>query len=266
MASDTKANYFRIGLAVVLGVAAIAGALVYIGGVRGRESEVYAETYSDKPVSGLSVGSAVNFRGVKIGEVRRISFVRSDYGVRGRGGSRIRIVMAIKEKFMKFGADDDAKANLSSQIEHGLRATVTASGITGLSHIELDFIHADVSKPAEITWHPENLYIPPGISFLDNFSDSATRVMNEIEKIDFEAFRSDFAGIMRGAAETVSNANALVSSVNTLVDSRKSDMEAIVDDLRAASGNLREATDRIATDPSLLLRPAQTEPLEETRR
>ena len=39
---------------------------VYLGGYGGRGSLVTGETYSDTPVSGLSVGSEVNFRGVKV--------------------------------------------------------------------------------------------------------------------------------------------------------------------------------------------------------
>ena len=84
MASDNHASYTRIGLTVVIGIAAVVGSLIYLGGMRGRDSEVYAETYYDKSVSGLSVGSAVNFRGVKLGEVREITFVGSKY-VEGEG-------------------------------------------------------------------------------------------------------------------------------------------------------------------------------------
>ena len=74
MASN-HASYAKIGLTVMLGVAAIIGALVYLGGAWGSDDRVYAETYTDRSVSGLSVGSAVNFRGVKLGEVKEITFV-----------------------------------------------------------------------------------------------------------------------------------------------------------------------------------------------
>ena len=57
MASDNHASYTRIGLTVVIGVAAIVGSLIYLGGMRGRDNEVIAETYYDKPVSGLPPGA-----------------------------------------------------------------------------------------------------------------------------------------------------------------------------------------------------------------
>ena len=59
--SANKANYTTIGLTVVAGTIAIIGTLVYLGGAGDREERVYAETYSDNSVSGLSVGSTVKF-------------------------------------------------------------------------------------------------------------------------------------------------------------------------------------------------------------
>ena len=94
MAKDSHASYTRIGITVVVGVVAIVATLIYLGGMRGRGHEILVETYYDKPVAGLSVGSVVNFRGVKIGEVREISFVRNKYVVEGEDGSRILILMA----------------------------------------------------------------------------------------------------------------------------------------------------------------------------
>ena len=77
MANDNHTSYRRIGFAVFSGAIAIVLSLIYLGGIRGRGDEILVETHYDKPVSGLSVGSVVNFRGVKVGEVREISFVGS---------------------------------------------------------------------------------------------------------------------------------------------------------------------------------------------
>ena len=59
MAEDNHASYAKVGLTVVLGVAAVVGSLIYFGGA-GRDKCVFmGETYYDDPVSGLSVGSEV---------------------------------------------------------------------------------------------------------------------------------------------------------------------------------------------------------------
>ena len=76
---SNHANYGKIGFTVILGIAATVAVLIYLGGVGANSDILYAETYYDNPVTGLSVGSDVNLRGVKVGEVREISFIGSEY-------------------------------------------------------------------------------------------------------------------------------------------------------------------------------------------
>ena len=71
MLGSSRASYAKVGFAVVAGAVALVGTLVYFGGMRGRADEFLAETYYDAPVSGLSVGSDVNYRGVKVGDSRQ---------------------------------------------------------------------------------------------------------------------------------------------------------------------------------------------------
>ena len=75
MASDNQANYARIGGFIIVGIALIVATLVWFGGVSGKDSEFLVETYFPNDVTGLDVGSTVNFRGVRMGSVKRISFV-----------------------------------------------------------------------------------------------------------------------------------------------------------------------------------------------
>ena len=79
MDGGNEANFAKIGMFILAGVLLIAGTLVYIGTSRGEKNEFLVETYFKNDVSGLDVGSAVNFRGVRIGAVKEISFVGSEY-------------------------------------------------------------------------------------------------------------------------------------------------------------------------------------------
>ena len=113
MADSMHANYGRIGFAVVAAAVAIVGTLIYLGGAGGDKDVVYAEMYYDNPVTGLSVGSDVNLRGVKVGEVREISFIGSEYDdASGRDASKIYILMSFSAKKMRKGDDMDAEENL----------------------------------------------------------------------------------------------------------------------------------------------------------
>ena len=250
MASN-HANYAAIGLTVILGAVAIAATLVYLGGAGGSNKFMYAETYYDKSVSGLSVGSAVNFRGVRIGEVSEINFVGNKYSTDDEGSQRIYILMAFKRNDLGQYA-----SKIERLVDSGLRATVTASGVTGLSRIELDILK-DAPPPPPIKWRPDNLYIPPAVSLLSSFSDSVTKVMNQINKIDFDAARSNVNVAVESAARTAAD-------VMTMLESSRADILRIVENVAEATESLRDLSAELKRNPSLLLRERVHSPLDET--
>ena len=102
MPGSSHASYAKVGFAVVAGAVALVGTLVSFGGMRGRADEFLAETYYDAPVSGLSVGSDVNFKGVKVGEVRSITFIGSDYPEAVEADrQKVRVVLAFNSRLMR---------------------------------------------------------------------------------------------------------------------------------------------------------------------
>ena len=234
MASDNHAHYSKIGFAVLLAAAAIVTTLVWLGGLGEGEDPVYAETYYEKSISGLSVGSAVNFRGVTVGKVAAIDFVGNHYEVIGKENSRIYI-----------------------KISMGLRATVTASGITGLSRIECD-LFPDAPPPPQISWTPRVPYIPPKMSLLEDFSSAATRVMNQINTMDF-------AGVWSNITATTEHLSESVRSVRTLLDENRGEIGRILDSTSEAVDSIKELSADLRRNPSALIRERRVEPLEETR-
>ena len=259
MASEGKTSYTKIGFIVVAGIVAVAGSLFYFGGVRGSGDLVYAETYFDRSVSGLSVGSAVNFRGVKIGEVKEISFVGNKYNVRGDDNLRVYIKMGFPRSRMTPYEDEGIGADevIGYMVDTvGLRATVSASGVTGLSRIELD---AAPDFPAiQPSWTPEYAYIPPKPSFIDSFSDSATRVMDQIN-------RMDIAGVWSNVSASVESLSRLSDGVKSTLESSRSDAERIIGNLSGTAAAVRDLMERLRENPSLLIREHEEQRLPETR-
>ena len=142
-----QANYSKIGFAVVAGAAAIVLTLVYLGGALGKGEVVYAETYSDAPVSGLSVGSAVNLRGVKVGEVKEISFIGSEYDdAKGDDIPKIYILIAFTTSKMRTTEDEDPEEHLREIVKKRLR------GIWYCAHCLL----------MTISWLPTMMTLMPG--------------------------------------------------------------------------------------------------------
>ena len=261
MARDNHASYTRIGLTVVVGVVAIVATLIYIGGIRGESNVVYAETYYDKPVSGLSVGSVVNFRGVKIGEVKEVTFVGDVYDVEGVTSSRIYILMALQCGIMSQENDEpeEAEAVIRQMIDKaGLRASVTTSGITGLSRIECDYYNPENLDPVPpITWTPNHVYIPAKISLLDSFSVAATKVMNQINRMDLNAAWSNLNSAVESLSRTTEGAK-------NMLESRQGDIDMMIDDFSATSAALRDFAGEVRQNPSLLIRERKVRRLEET--
>ena len=63
---SAEARYFRVGLFVFVGLAAIAGTALVLGGRSFFAEKVTFETYFEESVQGLEVGSPVKLRGVGI--------------------------------------------------------------------------------------------------------------------------------------------------------------------------------------------------------
>ena len=246
MSNENSASYAKIGFVVVLGAVAAAAVLLYLGGLRGRSGLVYAETYCDKPVSGLSVGSVVNFRGVKIGQVAKIGFVGDEYGATGMDAYKIYILMSLTES---------SEAMLRRT---PVQATVTASGVTGLSRIEINMAR-DTPEPPPQAWTPRNMYIPYKPSLLDSFSDSATKVMNQINRMDISLVWSNIS-------ESVKTLSCATEGARSILESSKSEIEKIVGDFSETASAVRGLAEELRSNPSLLFRERVAEPLPETER
>lgn len=261
MASEGKTSYTKIGFIVVAGIVAVVGSLFYFGGIRGNGDLVYAETCFDRSVSGLSVGSAVNFRGVKIGEVREISFVGNKYVVEGQDSSRIYILIALDGRTLAAADVDEMEfaARIQRDVDaRGLRVSVVSSGITGLSRIECDFNKPENLDPVPpLTWQPRNVYVPAKISLFDNIAVAATKVLHQINRMDLNAAWSNLNASVEALADATDGAR-------TMIQTRQGDIDRILDDISETTVSLKTLSAELKRNPSLLIRERTPTRLEET--
>ena len=143
-----------------------------------------------------------------------------------------------------------------SEIERGLRATVVSSGITGLSRIELNIV-TNAPPAASVAWRTPHPVVPPAPSLMENLSDAATHIVNELNKLDFTALWNGVGSAARLAASLAQNADALL-------ESQKQDIGSIVETAKSAVERLDNISRRLEDDPSLLLRGSNPERLPET--
>ena len=260
MAKGKDSSYAKIGFAILFGIAAVSGTLGALGGMGGAKHEFVVETYFVKPVSGLDIGSSVNFRGVKVGAVKQITFVGAEYAACAEADRETILVrMALDARLCRLREDEMASMGrlIRGMIAKGIHATVSASGVTGLSRIELDYPQ-NPPVAADLSWTPTYPCIPPSPSILQSMGDSATKILSQID-------RMDFASTWSNVVDSVVAAKILLGTTGVLLDSQQGQIVEIISNLRSASASLRDFADRVRANPSLLLRDSSPEPLRETR-
>lgn len=260
MSDSAQASYAKIGFFIIVGLALIAGTLIYLGGMGSKQHEFIGETFFSDSVSGLDIGSSVNFRGVRVGSVRRISFIGAEYGEGADRDDRKKIYVEISFDARLFTITSTQKPRqvLEEMIAHGLHATVSASGVTGLSHIELDFPKGEL-KDERPSWRPAHPQIPPAPSILQSAADSATQILNQLNKMDFCEAYSNLLAIGRSANTTLENFNSVLTG-------EQGGISEIIQNVRDASNSLRDFADQLRSNPSSILRSYTPEQLPETKR
>ena len=260
MAAENQPNYAKIGFFILTGVALVVGTLVYLGGFGSEQHEFIAETHFSYPVSGLDVGSAVNFRGVRVGSVRKISFIGAEYDDIGNPLDRrqIYVELALDKRLFRFGGSEErVHETLRRLVERGLHATVSSSGVTGLSKIELNFPKIP-PEDEKISWKEKYIRIPPAPAFLQSAADSVTQILDQLNRMDFVAAWSN-------VVEVTGNVNVLLQDATAIIQTQKGNVGEIMDNVREASIGLRAFTDEIRANPSALIRSSSPDRLDETR-
>ena len=228
-----KPNYFKIGLFTILGILLLAGAVIIFGGGKFFEKKYYVETYFDQSVEGLSVGSALKFQGVKIGNVTLLGFVFNDYKteysyvlVRAETFPDRRITQAKGEGKI---SDEERRQNIEDSIQKGLRLQLASQGVTGLAFLNAVFLDPARHPPLPIDWKPKYIYIPSAPGTITMITQSIEKLTEAIDSIDFKEISDEI--------------EALVVSLNTAVQEAKvgelsKDLRALVKSLNATTTEL----------------------------
>lgn len=138
MSSIKKANPTVIGAFVLMALALVAFAIMALGGAKLFTPKQRVVSFFEGSVKGLTVGSAVNFRGVKVGSVDRIVLQFEPNSLE----PRIPVYMTLLPNSVKLiGTDDNATAiPFDAYIQKGMRAKLSIDSlVTGQLIVDLDF-------------------------------------------------------------------------------------------------------------------------------
>jgi len=276
-----RAHPTAIG-AFVLGALAllVAGLLVFGSGEFFKRKFRYV-MYFGGSVSGLAEGAPVEFRGVKVGSVQRVS-ARID-------PDDLVVHIPVEVEFvagnMRHLRDErDPETNIDRLVESGMRAQLQVQSLlTGQQMISLD-IYPD-ADPAEVEVDPRTGLprIPTVPTTIQEFAQTARAVMDELERVPFDALFADLQSTLAGIEELVNspelrqafvNANrtmegaqeALAQAEETLVQARETlavadedspvryELLVALREISEASRAVRDLADYLERHPEALVR------------
>jgi len=211
---ETRASYLLIGSFVLIVTAGLLAFVVWIARVDvNREVQDY-NIYVEGSVAGLSVGSDVRYRGIKVGTVL-------DLAVDPQDPARVHVTVEIGKR---------------TPIREGDVATLQPQGITGVSYVNI--AGATAKSPLLVAHAGERLpVIPSHSSEFEQLFESAPELISRTMKL-VDRLSEVFSDRNRERITMV------LADLNTLANSlaqRRASIDRILDNMDRASGDLAGA-------------------------
>jgi paraquat-inducible protein B len=199
-----------VGAFVLGGVGLGLAAVLLFGKFHFLTSPERAAVVFQDSIAGLSIGSPVTFRGVRVGAVDSIS-IQFDAKTHI---AYIPVIIDLQPDHLKVTrADGEARVGLSQLIDRGLRAELaTQSFVTGQAEIDLDFY---TDTPAVL--HPEIT----GLTEIPARLSALQRVKEQLSQLPLR--------------ELADNSNATLKSLRKLSERLDNDLPSLVESVKATS-------------------------------
>ena len=237
------AHYIRIGVFVLLALTIAAVGVVVLGASALWSRGFPMETYMDESVQGLDVGSIVKYRGVKIGNIKEITFVRRYYNTEK---NYVLIRANVEFELLKGASATSIQNVLERDVERGLRVRWTAQGITGAAYLEIDYLDPARHPTLPIDWEPESIYIPSTPSAFSRLTSTVEEVFQRIEKANIEAILDQVEILLTAATSALADAplEQVFEDISTLIHDVRQTNQAAQDLLQGdAIRGILEKTD-----------------------
>jgi paraquat-inducible protein B len=155
----------------------------------------------DQSVRGLVPGSPVEFRGIRVGEVRDVRLEIDDAGL------RIPVLVEVEpQRFGREVPEAERRAAMERMVAGGLRAQLKSGNLlTGQLVVALD-IHEN-APPAKVVWsepYPEFPTIPAP---LEEITNSLTAIVDRLEKVPVDEIGRDLRDSLAAVAELTRQIN-----------------------------------------------------------
>jgi ABC-type transporter Mla subunit MlaD len=229
---SAKINNFKIGLFTFIGVGLLVTGLLVFGAWNNFKKKSTFETYVDSDVSGLSVGSAVELRGVRVGKITSIGFSWNDYQDNTPGC--VVVVFEMNDNVSDLPPGKARDERLKAAIDRGLRARPKAQGVTGTCILSLEYVNPAEYPPMKVPWTPRHAYIPSAPGLLGDLLVSMRETLHKLDHVDVAALNE--------------SAQTDLKSVGRLLDRvQRMDLEGLSTNANALLTEMRSSNTKIQT-------------------
>ncbi|MCB1174427.1 MAG: MCE family protein [Leptospiraceae bacterium] len=203
-------TYFKLGLFVIAGFSLLMLGLIFLGLGNIFKKKQQLETYLEESVQGLTLGSPVKYKGVLIGSVKEISFVRNTYELRTDQARKqfsqyLLIRMELPDGFGMANADN-FQGSMRQLANEGLRVKLAAQGLTGQAYLEVDFMDPQKFPPLAVPWQPANPYLPAAPSTIAQISSAVGDLVNQLDQTDIARMMQNLDRLLVVSADAVEGA------------------------------------------------------------
>ena len=207
----SKSQKIRLGVFILVALILLFVLLgIIVGSKFFDKKDFYFIAYKDQSVSGLNIGSAVQYHGIRIGRIEDLSIDKED------------VTTVIVEISIKAG----------TPIKKDVKAVMAAVGITGLKQIEL--IGGD---PREENLKPGS-HIQPGESTLDVITDKAQDIAKKIDEILRNIANILDERTQQNIQEVIANTNSSLKNFNTIMDENRAKLNESIENIARVSSEL----------------------------
>lgn len=258
-----RANRWKLGLFVLLAMAAVVGVVAFLGARSLHRESVTYTTYFNESVTGLDIGAPVKFRGVTIGHVSAIEIAPDHRHVEVRNDLD---VAEIKRMGLVETGREGRKPRFL--VPRDLRTQLGTQGITGVKFLAIDFFDERANPPPPLPFPPPDNYIPAANSMMKNLEDTLTKamdrlpelvdavvaIMGRVDRIVAVLEKDDVAGTLvttlKHADETLTSVQHTLHKIDLANVPEKA--AATITDLDVAVGKMNKVLDRIDGDQGLV--------------
>ncbi|AUX45312.1 uncharacterized protein SOCE26_067940 [Sorangium cellulosum] len=222
MSSPT--NYFKIGLFVLLGLAAAFATAVAFGANQVERRTLAYYTYFNESVQGLDLGSPVKYRGVTIGTVAAVEIAPDRRHVQVAAELDL-------ENIRRLGLTEASSGEagpIRFSVPPELRTQLQSQGITGMKFLAIDFFDPETNPLPELPFPTPLNYIPAAPSLMKSLEDSlvraadslpvmAERISSALDRVDLLLKGMQQENVAEKTVATLENVNGLVADLSDTV-------------------------------------------------